>query len=118
MIFKENKPIYLQIAERLCDEIIQECYGEESRIPSVREYSATLEVNVNTVVRSYEYLQNASIIYNKRGLGYFVKEGATRAIIAQRKKEFMNEELPEFLNKLKQLDIPIEEIVEKYHSME
>ena len=106
MIFKENKPIYLQIAERLCDEIIQGCYEEESRIPSVRENSATLEVNVNTVVRSYEYLQNASIIYNKRGLGYFVK------------KEFMNEELPEFLNKLKQLDIPIEEIVEKYHSME
>lgn len=118
MIFKENKPIYLQIAERLCDEIIQKRYEEESRIPSVREYSTTLEVNVNTVVRSYDYLQNAGIIYNKRGLGYFVKTGAMQTIIAQRKKEFIDEELPEFLNKLKQLDIPIEEIVEKYHSME
>lgn len=118
MIFKESKPIYQQIADRLCDEILQGTYADESRIPSVREYAATLEVNVNTVVRSYEYLQNLSVIYNKRGLGYFVSPGAAGKIRAERKAQFLSEDLPEFLSRLHQLDIPIDEIVGIYRSMQ
>ena len=57
MNFKENKPIYLQIADRIMDEILCNVYREEERIPSVREYAATVEVNANTMVRSYDYLQ-------------------------------------------------------------
>ena len=71
MKFKESKSIYLQIADRICDEILQGQYMEEERIPSVREYAATVEVNANTVVRTYDYLQGQEIIYNKRGIGYF-----------------------------------------------
>ena len=79
MKFKESKSIYLQIADRICDEILQGQYKEEERIPSVREYAATVEVNANTVVRSFDYLQGQDIIYNKRGLGYFVAlEGRER----------------------------------------
>ena len=53
MKFKESKSIYLQIADRINDEILQGQYAEEGRIPSVREYAATVEVNANTVVRTY-----------------------------------------------------------------
>lgn len=76
MKFKESKSIYLQIADRICDEILQGQYTEEERIPSVREYAATVEVNANTVVRTYDYLQGQEIIHNKRGIGYFVSAGA------------------------------------------
>ena len=75
MTFKENKPIYLQIADRIMDEILQEVYEEEGRILSVREYAGIVEVNANTVGRTYDYLQTQGIIYNKRGLGYFVATG-------------------------------------------
>ena len=75
MKFKESKSIYLQIADRINDEILQGQYAEEGRIPSVREYAATVEVNANTVVRTYDYLQGQEIIYNKRGIGYFVSAG-------------------------------------------
>jgi DNA-binding transcriptional regulator YhcF (GntR family) len=78
MKFKESKSIYLQIADRINDEILQGQYAEEGRIPSVREYAATVEVNANTVVRTYDYLQGQEIIYNKRGIGYFVSAGAKR----------------------------------------
>ena len=57
MNFRESKPIYLQIAERLMDEMLQSVYMEEQRIPSVREYAAIVEVNANTVMRAYDYLQ-------------------------------------------------------------
>mgnify|MGYP003307518551 CR=1 FL=1 len=62
MEFKENKAIYLQIADRICDEILTEKYRDEERIPSVREYSAEVEVNVNTVMRAYDYLQQQDVI--------------------------------------------------------
>ena len=57
MNFKESKAIYLQIADRICDEILLGQFGEEERIPSVREYAAIVEVNANTVMRSFDYLQ-------------------------------------------------------------
>ena len=63
MKFKESKSIYLQIADRINDEILQGQYAEEGRIPSVREYAATVEVNANTVVRTYDYLQGQEIIH-------------------------------------------------------
>ena len=66
MNFKESKAIYLQIADRICDEILLGQFGEEERIPSVREYAAIVEVNANTVMRSFDYLQSQNIIYNKR----------------------------------------------------
>lgn len=114
MEFKENKAIYLQIADRLCNEILQEKYAEDERVPSVREYAAEVEVNVNTMMRSYEYLQQQEIIYNKRGIGYFVSPGAKERIYTSQKESFMTEELNEIFKQIHVLNIPIEKIVEMY----
>lgn len=114
MKFKERKSIYQQIADRLCDEILQGNYNEEERIPSVREYAATVEVNANTVVRSYDQLQGQEIIYNKRGIGYFVAMGAVERIKHLRREVFLKEELPEFFGSISTLDISIEEIEKLY----
>lgn len=70
MDFSNDKAIYIQIAERLCDEILAGKYREDERVPSVREYAVLLEVNTNTTVKSYDQLASEGIIYNKRGLGY------------------------------------------------
>ncbi len=115
MNFKESKPIYLQIADRIMDEILQDIYPEEARIPSVREYAATVEVNANTVVRSYDYLQTQEIIFNRRGIGYFVSNGAKNVILSLRRKVFLDEELPEMFRKIRMLDIPIEEITRLFN---
>mgnify|MGYP000437114606 FL=1 len=114
MKFKESKSIYLQIADRICDEILQGQYTEEERILSVREYAATVEVNANTVVRTYDYLQGQEIIYNKRGIGYFVSTGARELIHSLRKNTFLKEELDYFFRQIKTLDIPIKEITDMY----
>ena len=114
MIFKETKSIYRQIADRLCDEILQGKYREEERIPSVREYAATVEVNANTVVRSYDQLQSEEVIYNKRGIGYFVAANAVERIKELRRATFMCEELPEFFSRIAMLDIQIKDIEELY----
>ena len=114
MNFKDNKAIYLQIAERICDEILLNKYSEEERIPSVREYASIVEVNFNTVMRSFEYLQMTDIIFNKRGIGYFVSEGAKSKIHSLRKSHFLENEINDFFKQIQLLDIPIEEIAGMY----
>jgi GntR family transcriptional regulator len=110
MNFKENKAIYLQIADRICDEIIFGQYAEEERIPSVREYASMVEVNSNTTMRSFDYLQSQDIIYNKRGIGYFVSSGAKKLILSLRKKRFLEEDIDWFFHQIYTLDIPMDEI--------
>lgn len=114
MNFKESKAIYLQIADRIADEILLGHYPEEERIPSVREYAAVVEVNANTVMRSIDYLQSQNIIYNKRGIGYFVSVGAKKLILSLRREIFMKEELTYFFRQLSTLDIPMEDIAKMY----
>ena len=116
MNFKDSKAIYLQIAERIEDEIVQGTYIEDSRIPSVREYAMLVEVNANTVMRSFDYLQTQEIIYNKRGLGYFVAQDARTRIITLRQTLFLNEKLPHFFSELQSLDISIQEIKTRYQA--
>lgn len=110
MDFKNGQPIYIQIAERLCDELLAGTYPTESRIPGVREYSALLEVNVNTIVKTFEHLARQGIIYPKRGMGYFVSTDAQTIILKERKQRFIDEVLPDFFKQLMQLNIPMEEV--------
>ena len=110
MEFKNNKPIFLQISEPICDEILQGTYPEGERLPSVREYAAEVEVNANTLVRSYDWLSQKDIIFNKRGMGYFVSEGAKENIRQNLREAFFQETLPEFVQQMQKLDITIEEV--------
>ena len=114
MDFKESKAIYLQIADRICDEILLGVYPEEGRIPSVREYAGMVEVNANTVMRSFDYLQQLGIIYNKRGIGYFVAVGAHRVIDGLRRKHFLQEESDAFFRQCVMLGISAEELAAMY----
>ena len=114
MTFSNDKAIYLQMADRLCDEILAGKYKDDDRIPSVREYAVMLEVNTNTAVKAYEELARANIIYNKRGLGYFVTKGARKQILKERKRLFTKEHLPEMFRQMRLLDIDIKDIVEAW----
>jgi DNA-binding transcriptional regulator YhcF (GntR family) len=114
MNFTNDKAIYIQMADRLMDEILAGKYKDDDRIPSVREYAVLLEVNTNTAVKAYDELARANIIYNKRGLGYFVTPGAKKKILRERKKEFMKERLPELFRQMSLLDIDIKEVDEAW----
>ena len=111
MDFKNQKAIYLQIAERIMDQILSGQYPEGGKLPSVREYAAEVEVNVNTVARSFEWLQNQDVVVTRRGVGNFVNEGARQIVLELRKREFFNEQVPEFFRTMKTLGVTLNEIV-------
>ena len=110
MDFRKQKPIYLQIADRLMEQVLSGQHIEDDRMPSVRDVAVSMGVNPNTVMRTFEYLQGAEIIYNKRGVGYFVSADASDKILALHRKEFLEEDLPAFLQKIKMLGLTLEDI--------
>lgn len=105
MEFSNTQAIYLQIADYVCDQIQLNVWKTDEKIPSVRELAVMLEVNPNTVMRSYEYLQNQDIIYTKRGMGYFTQANAAKNILKARRAQFMKEELPLIFKKMQLLGI-------------
>lgn len=89
---------------------------EDERIPSVRELGMLLQVNPNTAMRAYEYMQNESVIYLKRGTGYFVEKNAKNEVKKIQRKEFFEETLPDTFHSMKLLDISIEDVIDKYNN--
>lgn len=114
-MFKENsKAIYLQIADRICDSILSGELNPEDRLPSVREQGAYLQVNPNTVMRTYEYLSQRQIIQNRRGIGYFVSPGARETVMSLRSSEYLDSEIYDFFHQLELLGISPDTLREKY----
>jgi GntR family transcriptional regulator len=114
MEFTNQQPIYLQIAEMICEQILLKKFKEDERIPSVREMAVQLEVNPNTVMRTYEFLQGKEIINNKRGIGYFVSADGISKATDLRKTEFLHAELPKLFKTAKLLNISFEELQKQY----
>lgn len=110
MDFRKQKPIYLQIADRLMEQILGGQPAEDERMPSVRDVAASMGVNPNTVMRTFEHLQSEGIIYNRRGMGYYVAVGAREKIIAEQRREFLEEDLPLIRQRIKMLGISIDEL--------
>jgi DNA-binding transcriptional regulator YhcF (GntR family) len=116
MEFTDNKAIYLQIAEYVCERILLGKWKVEEKVPSVREMAVDLEVNPNTVMRTYDLLQNKNIINNKRGIGFFLAEDAVANVRNYRKSQFMNDELPAFFRNLYLLNIGFDELQTRYNT--
>jgi len=105
MEFKSNKGIFLQIADNLCNQILDGKLKAHDRVPSVRDLASELEVNRNTVMRSFSYLQDENIFTNKRGVGFFVSENALELIKHKEKKEFFENEQPYLIEKIRLLKL-------------
>ena len=107
MEFNSNKAIYLQISDIICEKILSGELKADDRIPSVREYGASIGVNPNTVMRTYEKLTN------ERGIGYFIGERAKDIVLENNRKEFLEVELPAFLKKIELLGLDPKELISK-----
>lgn len=116
MEFKDKQAIYLQIADYVCEQLVLQKWPPGDRIPSVRDLAVTLEVNPNTAMRAYEFLQGQNIIFNKRGIGYFAAEDVIAQVKAYRKERFLEQELPQFFRTLYLLNISLEEVEKRFKS--
>lgn len=111
IIFEDERPIFLQIAEQIEDAILSGAFPEETQIPSTTEISINYKMNPATALKGISILVDEGIVYKKRGLGMFVTHGAVKILREKRKKEFYENFIVRLTAEAKKLDISKQEIV-------
>jgi DNA-binding transcriptional regulator YhcF (GntR family) len=109
--FSNEKPIYIQLAEALEDDILKGIFEEEAQVPSTTEISISFKINPATAGKGINLLVDEEILYKKRGVGMFVSSGAKEKILQKRKEVFYNNFILSLLEEASKLDIPKEEII-------
>lgn len=106
-----EKPLFLQFAEELEDNILKGIFEEETQIPSTTEVAVKFKINPATANRGVNLLVDEDIIYKKRGIGMFVNTGAREKIAAKRKNSFYETYIVSLLKEAENLKITKLEII-------
>ncbi len=114
MEFGSSQSIYLQIVDYVCENILNGNWKPGDKIIAIRPMAVKLEVNPNTIVRSYSFLQDKGIIFNKRGLGYYISDDAIVLTQKYKRGEFLNSTLPKFFSTIDILNIDFDELKALY----
>ena len=108
----DNQPIYWQLRERTVAAIIDGTLAEGQPLPSVRQVAVDFQVNPLTVSKAYQSLVDDDLIEKRRGVGMFVRDGARRRLLQSEREHFLNEEWPRLAERIRQLGLSLEELIE------
>jgi|SRR5690606_9418331 len=109
--WNDSEPIYLQLADEIRDMILNGDVAAGEALPSVRQLAVEYQVNPITVSKSYQLLVDDQLIDKKRGLGMFVGQDAVLKLKQEQKSQFLNQQWPQIINKIEQLDIDTESLI-------
>lgn len=116
MEFHQSYPIYLQIADIMCGNILQGDWRPGERIPSIRELAESIEVNPNTVMRTYGYMESQGIIHNQRGIGFFLVDRAVATTRELKKHIFVDRDLPQVFKTMELLGMGFDDLKQLYET--
>jgi GntR family transcriptional regulator len=111
----DGKPIFVQIAEQIENDIIDGVYSEETQVPSTNEFAAFYRINPATAGKGVNRLVDEGVLYKRRGIGMFVAEGARENLLAQRREAFRQEYVRPLLVEARKLGIDPEQLSEMIH---
>lgn len=104
-----DRPVYLQIVEKIQMDIVSGVYKAGDKLPSVRDLAATAAVNPNTMQKALSYLEQTGLIYTNRTIGRFISED--RNLLLKAKKDLASCEVSEFLKKMHKFGFTKEEVL-------
>ena len=110
MTFQDERPIFQQLAEQLEEGILSGAYPEESRVPSITEYSVTYKINPATALKGINLLVDSGLLYKKRGLGMFVSTGAKEQLKSQRRDRFYHDYIERLVREARNLGLDASEL--------
>lgn len=108
--FNDSKPLFMQIKDRIEDQIVNDQLKADDQIPSTTQLVTFYKINHLTVAKGINLLVDAGIIYKKRGVGMFVAEGAKEMLVEQRKKSFVDQYMLPMIQEAQKLGISEDEI--------
>ncbi|MGZ9586544.1 GntR family transcriptional regulator [Paenibacillus marinisediminis] len=110
LIIDDSRPIYMQIAERIEDDIIKGLLLEESQVPSKMQIATFYQINPATAAKGVSQLMDQGILYKKRGIGIFVATGAREKLMEQRKEQFYEQYVVAMIQEAEKLGITAEQL--------
>ncbi|MFJ7637910.1 GntR family transcriptional regulator [Peribacillus sp. NPDC097225] len=110
--FHQDKPIYLQIREKIEDQIVNDQLKEGDQAPSTNQLVSFYKINHATVSKGVNQLVEEGILFKKRGIGMFVAEGAKSKLVQKRKEAFVDQYVIGLVQEADNLGISEREIVE------
>lgn len=108
-----DRPVYLQLRDRIAAAILDGRYTDGAMLPSVRAFASEQGANPLTVAKAYQLFQEEGLVVVKRGVGMFVAEGATRKLLASERKAFLNDQWPQIRRVIDRLRIDPAELFER-----
>ena len=114
MNFKPNYPIYLQVADYICEKVLTAAWKDGDKLPAVKDLAILTSVNPNTVIKALTWLQDNEILLTQRGIGYFLTEGAAARTLALKRKQFINDDLPDVFASMDLLNLSLDEVAALY----
>ncbi len=104
-LFHSNKPIFIQVREKIEDDIVNNVLKEGEQAPSTNQLVNFYKINHVTVSKGINQLVDEGILFKKRGIGMFVAEGAREKLIAKRKEAFLNNHLVHLVSEAKKIGL-------------
>jgi GntR family transcriptional regulator len=109
--WSDNQPIYRQLRDRVVAMILEGTLKEGDPLPSVRAVAADYQINPLTVLKGYQALVDEELVEKRRGLGMFVKTGASRALMKNEREAFLKTEWPQMVQRISRLDLDVKELL-------
>ena len=109
--WNENQPIYRQLRDRVVAMILEGTLKEGDALPSVRQVAADLRVNPLTVLKGYQQLVDEALVEKRRGLGMYVREGASAALLKDERQRFLDEEWPRVRATIQRLGLSVGQLL-------
>ena len=108
----ESRPIFVQIAEQIENDIVSGALAEETQVPSTNEFAAFYRINPATAGKGVNLLVDAGILYKRRGIGMFVAEGARATLTTRRRDDFSAQFVRPLLDEAAKLGITTAQLAE------
>lgn len=105
MEFKPNYPIYLQVADYITGGLLKGEWQDGDKLPALKDLAVTTSVNPNTVIKGLGYLLDNNILSTQRGVGYFFTSNALATTRELKRRQFIEEVLPEVFTTMEQLGL-------------
>lgn len=112
MSMDDGRPIFVQIAEKIEDDIIEARLAEEAQVPSTNQFAAFYQINPATAAKGVNMLVDQGILYKKRGIGMFVATGARAVLVEKRKDQFYEQYVVSMLREAVKLGITHDQLAD------
>lgn len=114
MNFKPNYPIYLQVADFICEKVLKNEWRNGDKLPALKDLAVTTSVNPNTVIKALGYLVDNNILSTQRGVGYFMTDNARAITLDLKRKQFVEEVLPDVFSSMDLLGLGLYDLTKIY----